>query len=119
MKECYDAMGGGYEDTIGRIRREASLERFVLKFLDDGSFDDLVDGLNKHDYDKAFRGAHTLKGLAGNLGFDRLAASSSRLCERLRAGYDDTVPGLMAETSGDYKLTMDAIRSYRDDMEGE
>lgn len=113
LKECYDAMGGGYEDAIGRIRREASLEKFVLKFPEDGSYHDLMDGLAACDYDKAFRGAHSLKGVAGNLGFDRLTASSTVLCERLRSGYDGTVPDLAGQVEADYGVTLSAILQYR------
>ena len=38
LQECYTAMGGNYEDAIGRLRSERLVRKFVLKFLDDGSY---------------------------------------------------------------------------------
>ena len=38
LQECYAAMGGNYEDAIGRLRSERLVQKFVLKFLDDGSY---------------------------------------------------------------------------------
>ena len=39
LKECYAAMGGDYDEVIGRLRSERLVQKFVLKFLDDGSYD--------------------------------------------------------------------------------
>ena len=37
MQECYEAIGGNYEDVLGRLRSEALIQRFTLKFLEDPS----------------------------------------------------------------------------------
>ena len=39
LKECYAALNGDYEEAMGRLRSERLVQKFVLKFLDDGSFD--------------------------------------------------------------------------------
>ena len=39
LQECYAAMGGNYDDAIGRLRSERLVQKFVLKFLTDGSYD--------------------------------------------------------------------------------
>ena len=39
LKECYAALGGDYDEVIGRLRSERLVQKFVLKFLDDGSYD--------------------------------------------------------------------------------
>ena len=38
LNDCYEAMGGNYDEAIGRLRSERLVQKFVLKFLDDGSF---------------------------------------------------------------------------------
>ena len=38
LKECYDALGGDYDEAMGRLRSERLVQKFVLKFLDDGSY---------------------------------------------------------------------------------
>lgn len=60
------------------------LEKFVLKFKDDETFDNLIDAFNKADYKEAFRFIHTLKGTSVNLGFDDLYQASCNLTECLR-----------------------------------
>ena len=47
LKECYDALGGDYEEAIGRLRSERLVQKFVLKFLSDGSYDLLNSSFEK------------------------------------------------------------------------
>ena len=67
LQECYAAMGGNYEDVIGRLRSERLVQKFVLKFLDDGSYSLLCQSLEEKNYEEAFRAAHTIKGVCQNL----------------------------------------------------
>ena len=87
LQECYAAMGGNYDDAIGRLRSERLVQKFVLKFLSDGSYELLCRSLEEKNYEEAFRAAHTIKGVCQNLSIDKLQASSSRLCESLRNGH--------------------------------
>ena len=48
------------------------------------SFDELCEAVDRSDWERAFRAAHTLKGVAQNLGFDRLYAVSVPLTEAMR-----------------------------------
>ena len=38
IQECYEAIGGNYEDVLGRLRSEALIRKFTLKFLEDQSY---------------------------------------------------------------------------------
>ncbi len=38
LKECYDTLGGGYDEVMGRLRTEERVKKFVFKFLADKSF---------------------------------------------------------------------------------
>ena len=113
LKDCYAAMGGNYDDAIGRLRSERLVQKFVLKFLDDGSYDLLCRSLEEKNYEEAFRAAHTIKGVCQNLSMDKLQASSSRLCESLRNGYTPEAGALAEEVTADYHATMDAIRAFQ------
>ncbi len=114
LKDCYAAMGGNYEDAIGRLRSERLVQKFVLKFLDDGSYDLLCRSLEEKNYEEAFRAAHTIKGVCQNLSIDKLQASSSRLCEALRNGYTPEADALAEETAEDYRQTVAAIRAFQE-----
>lgn len=84
IRECYEKTGSDYESILKRFGSEAMIQRFALKFLKDGSFSDLKDALEAKDGERAFRAAHTLKGVCINLGFDRLYNVSAELTEKLR-----------------------------------
>ena len=47
MQECYEAIGGNYEAVLGRLHSEALIRRFVLKFLEDQSYIQLKQALEK------------------------------------------------------------------------
>ena len=113
LQECYTAMEGNYEDAMGRLRSERLVQKFVLRFLDDGSFALLEKSMAEKNYEEAFRAAHTIKGVCQNLSMDKLQASSSRLCESLRNGYTPEAGALAEEVTADYHATMDAIRAFQ------
>lgn len=84
IKECYEKVGSDYDGVLKRLGSEALVKRFAVKFLNDPSFQELTDGLAAQDGEKAFRAAHTLKGVCLNLGFTELYKVSAELTEVLR-----------------------------------
>lgn len=113
LQECYAALGGNYDEVLGRLRSENLVKKFVLKFLDDPSYDLLCRSMEGQDYGEAFRAAHTLKGVCQNLSFTRLYSSSAPLCEALREGFHPEAPALFEQTKADYEATVAAIRTYQ------
>lgn len=67
IKECYEKVGSDYDGVLKRLGSEALVKRFAVKFLNDPSFQELTDGLAAQDGEKAFRAAHTLKGVCRTL----------------------------------------------------
>lgn len=119
LKECYAAMGGDYDEVMGRLRSERLVQKFVLKFLDDGSYDLLCRSLEAGDRGEAFRAAHTIKGVCGNLAFTNLLASSERLTEALRDGAPPK-PGeeeLIRQVQEDYQRAAQAIRAFQEGLQ--
>ena len=47
MRECYEAIGGNYEAVLERLHSEALIRRFTLKFLEDQSYIQLKQALEK------------------------------------------------------------------------
>ena len=47
MQECYEAIGGNYEAVLGRLHSETLIRRFALKFLEDQSYIQLKQALEK------------------------------------------------------------------------
>lgn len=112
LRECYEMMGGDYEDAVRRLMSETLLARFVKRSLEDESFRELLDALAEENWENAFRAAHTLKGVALNLSFARLAASASELTESLRDKKGPAPEALVLQVKADYEKTMAAVRAF-------
>lgn len=117
LQECYIALGGDFEDVKRRLPTDRMVQKFVLKFLNDSSYQLLCDSLESKNYPEAFRAAHTIKGVCQNLSLTALANSSSALCESLRGGTSPD-PGLAEQVSADYQKTISAIRAFQEGIPG-
>ena len=112
IQECYEKMGGNFEEVIRRLRKEDFVKKFLVKFPGDPSYGELVESMDKGDVEVGFRAAHTLKGVCQNLGLERLFKSSNEVTEALRSGDMDTAETYMPQVKEDYKVTVDAINEF-------
>lgn len=95
LRDCYAEFGGDYKEVLSRLQREQTVQKFVLKFLDDKSFSSLETALQNRNYEEALRFVHTLKGICRNLSFTRLYESSSRMTEAFKAGdFENAAAGM-------------------------
>jgi len=115
VKEFYAAVGGDYEGVCSRLISEQLVKKFLLKFLDDGSFNTLAASLKDGNDEEAFRAAHTIKGVCQNLGLDKLYLSSSALTEALRGGKKESADGLFEKVKTDYELTVVYLKKLQDE----
>lgn len=117
IEACYLKLGGDFAQAKKQLTSEAWVKRFIVRFLDDDSFDALCAAMEAGSRENAFRAAHTLKGVSGSLSLGRLYASASQLTELLRPE-GEVIPAdasaLFEDVKRDYRITADAIRSYRD-----
>lgn len=116
LKDCYTALGGDYTDAAARLHSDRLVQKFVLKYLEDPSFDQLCAAMAEQNYEEAFRAAHTIKGICQNLSFTRLLSSSSRLSEALRHGYTPEAEPLFAELQGDQQQVEKAIEAFKQEL---
>ena len=113
LQECYAAMGGNYEEVLGRLRSDRLIQKFVLKFVDDGSYQLLLDSMASQNYEDAFRAAHTIKGVCQNLGFTGLYMASETLTEMLRSHPEDYVPSMLDDLKAEYEKTYAAVEKLK------
>ncbi len=109
IKECYQEMGGDFDDILGRLRNVSLIEKLVKKFKDDESIKELEEGLKEKDVEKAFRAAHTLKGICLNLSFKQLTEDAVNLTEVLRAKSFEGTEELFEKVKKEYEDTINAI----------
>lgn len=115
IQECYRLLGGDYDEALRGIPSAALIDRFVRKFLDDKSYEQLCEAAAANERAAAFRAAHTLKGVCANLRFTMLKDSASALTELLRRDSDGIpaeVGSALDKVTADYQTTVSAIRAY-------
>lgn len=110
IKEIYDIIGADYSATLMRMgNSERILEKFVRKFPNDKTTEQLVEAFESKDFETAFRMAHTLKGLCSNLGLGNLEKSASALTEALRNQVADNAPQLLEQVRADHAKVISAL----------
>jgi PAS domain S-box-containing protein len=89
---------GGIARVGGKI---SSYRKLVAKFIDNqaASVEEIRASLAKGDLETATRDAHSLKGVAGNIGATALHTISGKLEAALGNGAEDDLEGLLAETA--------------------
>ena len=112
IREVYAESGGSYDETLKRLGSEELVNRLAERFLSDDSFSLLEKAFDEGDGESAFRAAHTLKGVAKNLGFSDLGESASVLTEVLRNRTFDGAPPLFEKVKSDYARLIRALTVY-------
>lgn len=114
-RKLYEKLGEDYDEVLSRFGSDLMVGRFALRFLDDPSFENLTKGLDDNDAEKAFRGAHTMKGLCATLGFDKLSKKASALTESLRPRViTDEADPLYDATKEEYDRVIAALKEFKE-----
>lgn len=115
LKECYNLIGGDYNDVLKRLKDEKLIEKFVIKFLEDKSFFILNKYIEEKKYQRAFFQAHILKGISLNLGFSPLVKSSIKIIDALESNKNynsNNINTLLEELKSSYDITVFAIKKF-------
>jgi HPt (histidine-containing phosphotransfer) domain-containing protein len=115
LEQCYAALEGDYSGVTSRLGGERLVKKFILRFLDDASYENLKKNLADGNHEEAFRAAHTLKGVCQNLSLTKLYKSSSAVTEALRENRDGDAQSLMEGLTADYAQTVGAIEAFKAD----
>ena len=117
IEECYSIMGGDWDGIKRRLGKENLIARLSLKFLSAKEYSEIGKAIGERDWDKAFLNAHTLKGVALNLGYNDLAKATSALTELLRPRKLENpreADRLYLSVTSEYNKIVNAINAYKD-----
>ena len=104
LDEFYASVGSTASEVVGRLGGSPALVvRFLGKFSADGSYKQLCEALDAGDTPTAFRAAHTMKGIAANLGLQYLFNKASEVTEYLRAGDSDSAKTALPDLTAEYE----------------
>ena len=106
LKEAGNDVDGALRRFVGN---EAMYIKFLKRFADDKSYGELKEAVEKNDIGNAFVAAHTLKGVAGNLGLTRLFDITSDVTEKLRMRSDAELAADFAKISAEYEAVLGFI----------
>ena len=94
LKDCYTSLGGNFDEVLGRLRREQTVQKFIYKFLDDKSYSLFETSMANQDYDEALR-AQVLKEGDYN--------KAAEMAPQLAKDYSQTIHAI-----GEYKRSQEA-----------
>ena len=91
IDEFYKIIGGNAENIIERLGNECFIKKFVVKFLNDPTFELLKNDVENKNLEKANFDAHTLKGVCAVLDFIKLEQLTKQfvLCIKQNISYDE------------------------------
>lgn len=113
LQEFYSTIDESYEAVLNRLRKEDRIAKYLGFFLSDPSFSELEKAFEINNPEAAFRAAHTMKGVASNLGFDKLAQESSNLTEDLRPlSFTGNSKILFSNVKNTYTKIIDHIKTF-------
>lgn len=102
-----------FESGIERFAGNKELYiKYICKFHEQNDFNAFCDDMSSENYDEAFKKSHSLKGVVGNLSFDRLFDSICCVTEMLRNGKD--IAGAIAalpDLQSEYDILMQELEN--------
>ncbi len=111
IQECYENIGSSYDSVKQRLKcDDESIAEAIKFFMHDDHIITFFDAIYKHDVQKAFIAAHTLKGISANLGFDRLLSVFSDITQYLRKEDYDKAAELVTAARNNYVTVINAFR---------
>lgn len=114
LQELYEKIESDYNTVLARFCNEESLlNRFVQSFPTDPTYQNLTNAVISHDNAGIEMQAHTLKGVAGNLGFNRLQDACSDVVSCIRKNMLDTLPDNYEKLKQEYELIINKINMMK------
>ena len=105
--------GIDFDGLAARIPlKEDFIFRLLGKFPKEQCYDGLVKAMEAKDYEEAFKHAHNLKGVSGNLEMTRLTKVTTELTEKLRSKDFTDLDGDFALLKKEYRQVLDAINEH-------
>ncbi len=98
LSEFYEKIGQDYNEMLDRmVGKKELLMKFLKKYPNDPSFEMLEQAVATGNLEQIFRAAHTLKGVASNLGLKPVVDIVSPFVETTRGGSSDGVEETFSE----------------------
>ncbi|MGN1089196.1 MAG: HD domain-containing phosphohydrolase, partial [Huintestinicola sp.] len=109
------SIGINTENAVERFMgNEALYVKMLKKFLDDKTYSALTAAVSENSRQAALEASHTLKGICGNLSFEKMFALFSEQVVLMRADKWDEAYGMMTEIAEQYDTLTETLRTWID-----
>ena len=112
LQECYEKIGGDYAEVSARLAYDERIAKYVVKFLEDPTYQMLCEAKKAGDDKGVFFAIHTLKGVSQNLGFGNLYTASHAMTEAVRGGVKLQDESLFSVVKDAYYDTICVIKQF-------
>lgn len=110
QRMCLMDIGVDVDETLDRFTDDEDLYLECLsRFSIDADIKELLDAIETNDAKECFEKAHSIKGVASNLGFTDLHKDIAILTDVFRAGSMAYDPLNLSAVVDDYNLVLEAI----------
>lgn len=111
LKQACESLKVDYNNMMEKFAgMEAIYIKFLNKFLEDNTYNELENSWAIIDYEGIEKNAHTLKGVSGNLGLDTLFNVSNEIVQRVRRQEYEEIETLHQELKEEYEKTIEIIK---------
>ena len=108
------AYGIDYVDAMDRMDDNPDLyQKLAFKYLNDQNYVNLVAAMDVKDYDGAYKAAHALKGVSGNLSFADLFKASAAASDALFQGEYEAAATLMPEIKAANEKVLEGLEAWQ------
>lgn len=109
--EKLNACGIDYAAGVDRFGgNDAMFEKFIRRYTDDTHYSELLTAIEAGDSEQAFRVAHTLKGVVGNLSFTTYYNAITPLTELLKEGKLEEARALVPSVQQAEEKALEALK---------
>lgn len=110
LKDLADILNIDLSTTIERFgNNETIFTKFLKNFSEDKTFNILCEAVENKNYDNIEKSAHTLKGIAANLGLKTLQNDSNDIVCAVRNKEFDNIYILFDNLKNDYTTIIDKL----------
>lgn len=104
--------GINFNDGVERLNNDKEMYGQLLhRFLEDTHYEQFCRAMEKGDVKEAFRCAHALKGITGNLSMVKLHEDLVPLVEELRAGRIEGTEDMQEKVAKSYKDVIEVLEN--------
>lgn len=115
FQELFDTEDTTYDIVLQRFsRNEKLMRRFILGFVDDPVYEQVIQSMQNNNYDQALQSTHALKGICLNMGFVRLGQTAATIVEQLRASKFEEVQQTMPKLQQEYEQVIAKLKQVQD-----